>query len=75
MEYATRKIARSVARAKMRDMGLTKVNKPHYYVKAGLLLRAPSYFAQNWRGVLETLKSGFWKFGTSTSAGRALMPS
>lgn len=54
MEYATRKIARSVARAKMRDMGLTKVNKPRYYVKAGLLMRAPSYFAQNWRGVLET---------------------
>ena len=54
MEYATRKIARSVAHAKMRDMGLTKVNKPRYYVKAGLPMRAPSYFAQNWRGVLET---------------------
>ena len=47
--FATRKIARNVARARMRKQGIVHPNKPRYTVRHGMLEKLDSYFASNWR--------------------------
>lgn len=47
--WASRKIARKIAHARMRKAGVVHANKPRYGIQAGLLTKVPSYFAENWR--------------------------
>lgn len=47
--FATRKIARRVAHARMKKAGVVHPNKRRYVLKHKQTWRVPSYFAQNWR--------------------------
>lgn len=47
--FATRKIARNVARARMRYAGAVQVNKEKFGVSGQMIVRLPSFFAANWR--------------------------
>ena len=47
--WASRKIARRIAKARMQHTGILHVNKPRYGIQAGLPTKMPSYFAENWR--------------------------
>lgn len=47
--WASRKIARRIAKARMQHKGILHPNKPRYGIQAGLPTKMPSYFAENWR--------------------------
>ena len=47
--WASRKIARKVARARMQHKGVQHINKHPYVIQTGLPTRMLSYFARNWR--------------------------
>ena len=44
-----RKYLRAIARANMKRAGIQKMNKPRYTTNNGMIVKAPSYFAENWR--------------------------
>ena len=47
--WASRKIARKIAQARIRKAGVVHPNKARYGIQAGLPTKMPSYFAENWR--------------------------
>ena len=47
--WASRKIARRIAKARMQHTGILHPNKARYGIQAGLPTKMPSYFAENWR--------------------------
>lgn len=47
--FATRKIARRVAHARMQQKGIVHPNKPRYAFRSDMFMKLPSYFATNWR--------------------------
>lgn len=44
-----RKLKRSVAHAKMKKMGIERINKPRFYFDGKIVHKQPSIFAENWR--------------------------
>lgn len=49
--WASRKIARNVARSRMKKNGIAHPNKARYAIRSGMIAKLPSYFAANWRKV------------------------
>ena len=47
--FATRKIARNVARARMRGAGAVQINKEKFGIRGQMIVKLPSFFSARWR--------------------------